>query len=456
MSVPLDQINHKEKPKNQKRHVMWKILTISILTLGLLIPLTMIEGIITERQSLRDEVIQEVSSTWAAEQIVMGPILTIPYKKETEYIDENGTKSTKFVTKNAYLLPDNYHTDFKIAPETRSRSIYETVVYTSKMVSKGDFDLSFLKSLEVNQNQFLWNEAFITFSLSDVKGIGGNPQFTWNKKSAELLPGISTAQIVGEEGSYSGLHSPVEVSLINTKIPFELAIDLKGSQALSVAPIGKQTTIAMSSDWKTPSFRGYTLPNTRKLNDNGFSGSWEIPYFSRSYAQVFDEVVLATPGSQVGVELLTPVDFYRQANRAIKYGILFLVLTFATYFIFETITKNRVHPLQYLLIGMSLCLFYLLLISFAEILGFTIAYTIASIATISLISLYSKAILGRLKKNSEYIIAGLLSVLYGYLYILLQLQDYSLLFGSLGLFIVLTTVMYITRNIDWYNDQATE
>lgn len=157
--------------------------------------------------------------------------------------------------------------------------------------------------------------------------------------------------------------------------------------------------------------------------------------------------------SAVGTELMTPVDFYRQVDRVIKYGVLFLVLTFATYFIFEIISNKRLHPFQYLLIGCSIILFYLLLLAFAEVIGFGGAYGIASLATIASISLYSHAILGKIQKRAALLVAGLLSVLYGYLYVLLQLEDWSLLFGAIGLFAVLATIMYITRNVDWYHEQ---
>jgi inner membrane protein len=366
-------------------------------------------------------------------------------------MSDSNTKQSQVVRQTVYLLPQQYTVNGKLLPEVRYRGIYQANLYTSDIEVTGNFNTKMLEESKIAQKSIMWNEARLVFGISSIKGISNRTNLKWQGKTIELLPGTNGASFLG-----SGLSAPVPVAASQADIPFSVKLSLHGSQSLSTAPIGKQSNIHFESPWNSPSFIGNTLPKTRKISSDTFSADWDIPYFSRDYGQVFfsafpiqDQI----KASSIGVELLTPVDAHRQSERAVKYGVLFLVLTFSTYFLFEIISRYRLHPFQYLLVGCAISLFYLLLIATSEVSNFMVAYGIASVATILSITLYSKAILGKIRSYAEFIIGGLLTVLYGYLYILLQLEDQSLLFGSIGLFVVLVSIMYITRNIDWYNEQ---
>lgn len=439
-------------PKKKKiKPSMWKILMMFGLIVGLLIPLTMISGLINERQVTKQKVVEEISQTWAGQQSLIGPVLAVPYKIiSTQEID----KQKKVIeTRNiAFLLPQQYQVQSKLKPEVRYRGIYQSVVYSSHLTAQGNFDLSAIKELNIEPQNILWKEAWINIGISSTKGISQHPELNWQSKTVELLPGVNGVSFLS-----TGLYAPVSINPEQRNMAFKLNLSLKGSEALSIVPIGKQNTLQISSTWRSPSFIGNTLPGARQVNQDGFAASWEIPYFARDYGQVFtntSNISQQFTNSAIGVQLLTPVDSYRQTDRAIKYGILFLVLTFSTYFLFEIIGKHRLHSFQYLLIGLAISLFYLLLLAVSEVAPFGWAYGLASFGIILVITLYSKAILCQVHKHAEYLIGALLVILYSYLYILLQLEDLSLLFGAIGLFIVLAIVMYVTRNIDWYGEQA--
>lgn len=440
-------------PPKKSNSILWKVLMMVGLILGLLIPLNMIGGIISERQVNKRQVEEDIAQTWASKQVILGPVLAIPYKNTYDVTDETGKKQVRSIRNIAYLLPEQYQVKSNIIPEPRYRGIYQSIVYTSNLTAQGNFSLKTLDELHIAKENILWKEAFVVLGIPSMRGVNQKPDLTMLGKSSELLPGMN-----GTSVSSSGLYSPVPLSGNETSFPFKLALSLKGSQALAVIPIGKQNTLVMESGWQSPSFVGSTLPTSRHIGDKGFTATWDIPYFARSYGQALrntPDIQASMIGSAVGVELLTPVDSYRQSDRAIKYGVLFLVLTFATYFLFEIISRYRLHPFQYLLVGCAISLFYLLLIAISEVTQFGLAYGIASLATISVITLYSKAILGKIRKHAQWIITTLLSILYIYLYVLLQLEDMSLLFGAIGLFIVLAVIMYVTRNIDWYSEHAT-
>lgn len=438
-------------PPKVARPILWKVAMIVGLILGLLIPLKMIGEIISERQNAKQEVQAEIAQTWASEQTILGPVLAVPYKKSYESINEKGQKQLSTTRELVYLLPQQFQVKSDINPEVRYRGIYQSIVYVSNLEAKGSFNLKTIGELGIPKDKLLWKDAFIVFAIPSMKGIHKKPEFALQGKQLELLPGVN-----GVSYLHSGLYTPIACTEGQANIPFNVKLSLKGSQTFSIIPIGKQNTITLRSPWTSPSFIGSTLPSSRQVDQKGFQATWEIPYFARSYGQVFtgdSDIKTRIEESAIGVQLLTPVDSYRQADRAIKYGILFLVLTFATFFLFEIISRYRLHPFQYLLVGCAIALFYLLLIAISEVSQFELAYGIASAGIISVITLYSKAILGKIRRSTHYIIGGLLTTLYTYLYVLLQLEDLSLLFGAIGLFIVLAVMMYVTRNIDWYNEQ---
>jgi inner membrane protein len=449
--ISLQSIGAQSISPRQSRSVLWKVLMILGLIVGLLIPLNMIGATIAERQRSKLQAQETIAQSWAPGQTVIGPVLVVPYKENIATVDMLGNKQSHSSEGRAYIFPQQFQAGIELMPETRNRGIYQSVVYTSAFQTKGSFNLKTIEELNIPKENILWKEAIIAFGIPGMKGISQRPEFSLQGKSLELLPGIN-----GVSFMKSGLHTPVALTEGQTNVPFTLSLSLRGSQFFSMIPIGKQNTITMNSSWASPSFIGNILPTSREVSGKGFRATWEQPYFSRGYGQSFidaQDLQIRLTESAIGVQLLDPVDSYRQSDRAIKYSVLFLVLTFATFFLFEVISKYRLHVFQYLLVGCALSLFSLLLIAISEVSRFELAYGIASIGIISTITLYSKAILGKIRQHAEWLIGGLLGLLYTYLYVLLQLEDLSLLFGSIGLFVVLALMMYVTRNIDWYNEQ---
>ena len=449
------------KPDTKRFRVILKMMAIAALVLSLLIPLLMVQGVIDERHDRKFEVDEEIAQTWAGRQTVVGPFIVVPYKTVEEKEREvNGKTVTANVTQwhELTLLPDTLTAAVTLKPEVRHRGIYDTTVYTSQVVLKGHFDPKPLTTLGIKPADMAWHKARLVVGIPSVKGINKRPELSWQGQPLELEPGTFNHGGIG-----TGLSAPLNLASWEKSTPatgspasYQLTLDLKGSQAFGIAPVGKQSHLSMDSTWPSPSFMGNTLPNQRHVTPSGFTAAWDIPYFARDYGQVWlDETVSASTAagqfnqSSVGVELFNPVDFYHQCQRAAKYGILFLVLTFATFFLFEVLSRASMHLFQYMLVGFSLCLFYLLLVALAEVVGFGWAYGCAASATVLTISMYTKAILGPIKPKGHWLVLGLLSLLYGYLYVLLQLEDLSLLFGTLGLFVVLVTIMYVTRRIDW-------
>ncbi len=447
MTDMISPFSEEQPPRPQS--ILWKVLTIAGLILGLLIPLNMIGGIIAERQNTKDQVQAEIAQTWSPQQTVLGPVLVVPYKINYEAINAAGQKEAQTMREFAYILPQQFQVKSSITPETRHRGIYQSIVYTTDLDAQGSFDLKAIEELGLPKSNILWKDAFVALGVSGMKGIDKRPVFEAGGKQLEFLQGMNGASRLNTD-----LYALTAVAEGQTRLPFKLKLSLKGSEAFSIIPVGKQNTITISSPWASPSFIG--SPKSQRDN-KGFKATWDVSDFGRGYGNAFTGVADAQTQlakSAVGVQLLTPVDSYRQSERAVKYGMLFLVLTFATFFLFEIIGQYRLHPFQYLLVGCAIALFYLLLIAISEVSRFELAYGIATTSIITTVTLYSKAILGRIRRHAQWLIAGLLSILYVYLYVLLQLEDWSLLFGAIGLFVVLAVIMYVTRNIDWYNEQV--
>ena len=441
MSTPpptLSSPNNNISPKS--RPIMYKVLTIFLLVIALLLPLGLIYGVVADRQDRSLWVKNEMAHSWGDKQTIAGPLLVIPYVY-------NGHNSY------AYVMPSDYKSEHQLKPEEHYRGIFKNIVYTDKSTSSGEFNLNALNSLGIPKESLRFDNAFVLLGLTQPRSIASNPVLKIAGKTPELLSGTNGAAILKE-----GLYAPIALTNQNSNIPFTLDLALNGSERLFVVPVGKHNRVMMQSTWRKPSFNGDISPSTRTINEKGFTATWDIPSFGRNLPQVFTsggtDIKDLLSETTIGVSLLSPVDAYQQTIRAIKYGALFLVLTFATYFLFEVVTKQKLHPFQYTLIGCALCLFYLLLIALSEIIDFMLAYIIASMAIVTVITLYSQAIIGRVKKNAQFIIGSFLSLLYSFLYVLLQLEDFSLLIGTLGLFVVLGTLMYCTRNINWFSEQT--
>jgi inner membrane protein len=301
-----------------------------------------------------------------------------------------------------------------------------------------------ISTLNIPKKDLRWTEAIITIGISDLRGIQELVQLNWNSRELMMDPGIETKDIFP-----SGISTKAEYTDQQTEYNFSTNITLNGSGSLLFIPLGIETNVKCNSTWNNPSFTGNFLPDDRIINDTGFDAEWKILHLNRNFPQKWIGSNFNIYSSEFGIKFLIPVDDYQKTMRTAKYAIMFISFTFLSFFLIELLNRKVIHPIQYLLIGFSLLVFYTLLLSLSEQMTFNIAYILAGMANILLISAYTRSILKNILQTL--IILGVLVILYGYLYVVLQLQDYALLMGSIGLFIVLAILMFITRKIDWFS-----
>ena len=424
-----------------KNSVTLKLITVTILMLLLLIPSSMIKSIILERETLNNEAINEVSSKWAEGQEIQGPILTIPVIYEYKKDDDKSQ-----ITRYWHILPEELNIAGIIEPEKLRRGIYEIVVYKSDISVSGVFELN----KDVEQTDLLeiqYNKAFLTIGISDLRGIEDQIQVKWNNQSLEAEPGSKISKMI-----YAGvtINLPDIEMLINKPVDFNFKMSLQGSQYMSFIPIGNTTNVNISSNWPSPSFNGNFLPDHRAVSKEGFKANWKILQLNRNFPQTWigSKHEEKMQNSAFGINLLMPLDDYQKSMRSAKYAAMTIALTFLIFFLVEILNGRKIHPFQYILVGLSLVLFYVLLVSISEHSNFNVAYLISSLAIVSMITLYSFSIF-RVKKLTLLLFATLVGI-YGFLFVTLQLADYALLMGSTGLTLILGLTMYFTRNVNWY------
>lgn len=432
--------------KNLKTNIYFKVTTITIIGLLLLIPTFMIENLISEREWTQDEAIREVSAKWGEEQTISGPFISIPYHRYVkQFSPKDSIEKIIQIKEHLHILPTKLNISGNINPEKRHRGIYEIVVYNSKLNISGTFNQFDLKALDIQTKDILFDQAEFVVGINDLRGIEEQVNLNWNKEKVSFNPGVPTNDIAG-----SGINASLAIDPNIDKIyDFDLSLDIKGSQKLYFTPVGKITDIDLSSEWPNPSFNGAFLPDHREVNDKGFNANWNILHLNRNYPQIWAGSRNSIDPSSFGIDLLLPVDNYQKTYRSIRYAILFIGFTFLVFFFIEVLNKIFIHPIQYILVGVSLIVFYTLLLSISEHLKFNLAFIVSAIATLSLIAGYVRAILKSGKLTI--LIIGILTVLYSFIFVIIQLQDYALLIGSIGLFIILGLVMYFSRKIDWYN-----
>ncbi len=408
--------------------------------LVLLVPLMMIQSLISERQQYRESAVNEVNKSWGGAQIVAGPVLTVGTKEW-----EINTDGKKYTTSNQYhFLPDSLNIEVKLAPEKRYRGIYEVVLYKSEIHISGVFDFSRISDAELEKITSSSVAQYVMFNVSDLKGIQENVIFKIDGKEIEVNPGSRN-----DETFQNSFYSAFQLEPKARKYHFELSIKLKGSETIQFLPLGKASTIHVASNWNNPSFFGEFLPSDRSVTQNGFEASWQINHFNRPYPQEWKNSRNDLNIGAFGVRLLTPVDEYQKSMRTSKYGSMIILLTFLSFFIIELISKKHIHPIQYLLVGLALVLFYSILLAISEYMLFQYSYLISSVLIIGLISFYVTAIYtsGRLGAT----ICTMLVLFYGFMYVILQLQDFSLLLGNTALLMVLGGIMFLTRKVNWYD-----
>jgi inner membrane protein len=428
---------------------MARLVVMGVLLVGLLIPLSMVQSVVSERASRRFMVVQEVGATWGGVQTIGGPVLTVPYRYTTT--DQEGKARIRVA--RAFFLPDVLDIKGSMDPQRLERGIFTAIVYKSHLAITGQFVRPDFADIRPFPEEVLWEEATLNLGVADPRGIARRVMIRWNGADVPLVPGVETGGLFA-----SGLHAAaggLSVVPAGRTVAFAIELDVNGNQDLKVLPAGSETTVELASTWPHPSFTGAPLPAFRETSPAGFTGRWSVPYFGRAYAQRWTNVgndpaqlKSQADASAIGVSLLQPVDIYQQAERAVKYAALFIVMTFVVFFLWEIVRARLLHPIQYSFVGFAMCVFYLLLISISEHLGFDLAYASASGATTMLIAVYSVYVLGGILEGA--VMGAGLVALYGFLYLLLRLEDYALLAGSIGLFGMLALLMYATRRVNWY------
>ena len=420
----------------------FKFVVIGILSLLLLIPVGQIRGLILERQERSSIAALEISEKWGLDQTLTGPFLTVPLKEIRLLKDKE-----EIIRRHLHVLPEDLQVEGKVVPEEKKRGIYTTVVYQSAMRITGQLVLNPSLLEQIADQEVINNTIFLCLGISDMRGIK-ELDIQVRGRSMEEMPGLPTGDLV-----LKGIHIPLSSDLLSeSPIPFQIDLRVDGSSELYFVPVGKTTRVNLESNWPDPSFDGAFLPvpSLTGTSEKGFHAGWEVNYLNRSYPQHWFDRAADLSESSFGVNFLIPVDHYQKSMRSVKYALMFIALSFLIFFLTELISGIRLHPIQYLLVGMSLVIFYTLLISLAEHLGFDLAYLISSMATVGLIALYVKA---STRRNKQGLITGsLLLLLYAFLYTTLQMQDFSLLFGSVGIFVVMAVIMFVSRKVNWYRE----
>jgi inner membrane protein len=429
-----------------RRSQILRLCLVGVLTLVLLIPIVMISGLVTERQARRESAVKEVSSKWGDAQAITGPALVLPFIVHRSETSAAGEKIVHDQTRYATFLPKQLGVEGKIEAESRYRGIFSIPVYTANLSMQGEFAQPDLAELGIESSSVLWNRAHLALAISDVRAIREQSVVSWNDKQFSFIPGSG-----GFLENAPGVHAQVEADSAKSSYRFSFPISLNGSLSFNLAPFAEQTVTHITSNSPSPNFQGNWLPVERRVSDSGFEATWRIPYLGRNYPQSWvsdGDVRKAIDASRFGVELSDVVDHYRMADRSVKYAGLFILLTFASIWLIEVLAKVRVHPIQYLMLGAGLCVFYLLELSLSEHIGFGVAYAIACTSIIGMTAVYSRVIFPNERRSA--VVATCVAALYGYLFVLLTNEDYALLIGSIGLFVILAGIMYVTRRVDWY------
>jgi inner membrane protein len=428
---------------------MMRLLVMGVLLVALNVPLTMMCSVVSERTARRNAVAADVSEDWGGSQIVGGPVLSLPYRYS--WSDANGRVHTS--TSVYHFLPETVDVEGIIEPTERRRTLFTVIVYTARLKVRGQFAPPRLPDVRPAPEAILWDQAAVSMGISDPGGIARAIELKMDGRQQRFAPGSIAIGLFA-----SSVQAPAAGITAERTDPirFELDVDVKGTRELRILPTGNETSVRLTSTWPHPGFVG-TTPDSPRIDATGFAATWRVPYFGRGFPQQWkggdqqlDETLARkAQSSAFGVALVQPVDIYVQTDRAVKYAALFIVMTFVIAFLWEITRSVLVHPIQYLFVGFTLCLFYLLLLSLAEHRGFDQAYVIAACATIALLAWYWSWVLGG--RRQGFVMGAALTVLYGYLYLLLRLEDYALLAGSAGLFVMLALVMFLTRRVNWYD-----
>ena len=434
-----------------KESITVKLFFIGFLILVLLIPTSLIDSLIRERALRQDDMVRSIADTWSGSQMIQGPVLVVPYRKTVKFIGSDKREGTRDVIENLYILPETLKIKADVKPERLHRGMFEAVVYNSSVKITGNFGKAELNSLSLMPEQLMLDKAWLEFSISDLKGLKNNPTVNAAGKQLIAEPSFNPHPLFN-----GGLQANIDLTGVpNGAFSFDYTLDLKGSQELHFLHLGKTTDVEVAGNWASPSFDGRYLPDTRQVDTSGFKARWRMLYYNRPYPQqwVVDNTLLVEETKQedasFGVKLRLPVDQYQKITRTSKYAILIVLLTFVSLFLTEVIRKQRVHPFNYILIGAAMIIYYTLLLSFSEQVGYNLAYLIASASTIALVSVFISSLLKN--KGAAALFSLILTVIYLFIFVIIQLEDLALMIGSIALFIITGLLMYFSRKINWDN-----
>ncbi|WP_428679483.1 cell envelope integrity protein CreD [Sphingopyxis sp.] len=454
-----------------------KLVIAVLIAVALMVPLLMVYGLLWDRQQQAETAQASIGQGWGGQQTIGGPVIVIPYRTtETQTVQENGRDVTRTVNsiRNLYLSPQANKADVAIKPEKRKKAIYETVVYESQIAGSADFVLpADIARYGVTREALMLDRAEVRLGISDARGLVDGNSLAVNGTPIALQPGKGLLS-TGNSGTFAFIDWTGAAPL---KVDYKIGV--RGLGDFKLIPRGVDTRWTVKSSWPNPSFGGDFIPNSRSVRSDGFTATYTIPNLALGQAQVLtgdlsppvntdyangpryaDAVEVSAPAANdgtmetsggtakaVAISLIEPADLYSQIDRSIKYGFLFIGFTFVAFLMFDIVAGARVAAAEYLLTGVALVLFFVLLLAFAEVIGFTPAYMLASAGIIGLLTFYSAAVLKSWKRAR--FLAAMLMGLYALLYVLLNLEAYSLLIGSVLMFVALAGVMYMTRNIDW-------
>ncbi|AVQ32458.1 cell envelope integrity protein CreD [Fusobacterium varium] len=450
----------KKKVKTTGNPMLKKALFLFFFSLLLQIPLMFVNGVVHERNYLYDSTIKNIGKEWGETQTIAGPVIVVPYTEEyyeREYTVDKQGKETEVVKskkrKNSLIiLPEKLDINVNLKEEVRKRGIYKSMVYTGELKMKGNFS-KVLSNIPINA-VVDYNEISISLGITDIKALLKIDKFSFNGNEIELESGTGLVKPFQISKGISGKLNMKNEEL--TEIPFDIELVFRGSEGITLLPMGKENSFFIKSAWKNPSFYGM-LPRERVIDENGFSANWNISHLTRNYKQYFfasESNKIDLSEAQAGVALYNGITHYRQVIRAAKYGVLFIMMSLLAVYLFEISGKKETHYIQYGIVGFSLVMFYLLLLSLAEHISFITAYGISAAAVIIPVSLYIASV----TKNIKYGIGMLVLLIgiYSILFSILKMEDYALLTGTLLIMGVLYLLMYITKNMEIINKKTPE
>lgn len=422
--------------------VTFKVLGIGLLALLMLIPLAQVNDLIGEREGRAREATAQIAARWGGRQLVGGPVLVVPVQTRQRQGETTVTVETR-----EYLLPDRLGLHANLTPEVRRYGLYETVIYLAALKIEGRFAAADIAALAGPGREVQWQRAELRVPVADVRGIRAVSPLRLGERELDFGP---------DGGGVAGIAAiaaplALDPAALPPQLPFAFELSLAGSERLAALPLARRTELQASGAWPDPGFDGAFLPAERRVDASGFAASWQVLDLNRRIAQRWSEAeasAIALGDSAFGVSLVRPAGPYQQNVRAGKYGVLFVALTFVAFFLFEVLRGLRVHAVQYLLVGVALCTFYVVLLALSEQIGFARAYFAAAAATVLLVGGYAAAVLAQ--RRSGWGLGALLALVYGLLYGLVVSEDYALLMGALALLATVAALMYLTRRVDWY------